>query len=343
MNVYGMHLASLETVWIADELANSYSKEFNVKWQRNKAMTILGGINLDDTYLNILNADMGMDVQGNNDNAVLFRLMNSICLPNLEDYALSSVANRYLDHTTNSLDNVLSSISNHQFSIAQLGNTIYLFGQDNSSAIVLNCTSGVANVIHAKNNSTYKGSSIPTTEDCCGIGILPKDIIKGIRDTIKLVSPGMYLLTGKFNKTYPFSRLLYLSTTTLLSKVLAGASAASLSLFTTMALIQTGGTIYRDGVLNEKDWHSAMDKITFTRPGYLQSKKVYNIPNKNGGYDYVEVKIREDLTLDRNNAIYISNGKTKQLTKSETYKYFCEDYWTPFSMPTKYWDESWKK
>ena len=133
-----------------------------------------------------------------------------------------------------------------------------------------------------------------------------------------------------------------MSTTTLLSKVLTGASAASLSLFTTMALIQTGGTIYRDGVLNEKDWHSAMDKITFTRPGYLQSKKVYNIPNKNGGYDYVEVKIKEDLTLDRNNAIYISNGKTKQLTKSETYQYFCEDYWTPFSMPAKYWDESWK-
>ena len=343
MNVYGMHLASLETVWIADELANSYSKEFNVKWQRNKATTILGGINLDDTYLNILNADMGMDVQGNNDNAVLFRLINSICLPNLEDYALNSVANRYLDRTTNSLDNVLSSISHNRFSIAQLGNTIYLFGQDNSSAIILDCTSGVANVIHAKNNSTYKGSSIPTTEDCCGIGILPKDIIKGIRDTIKLVSPGMYLLTDKFNKTYPFSRLLYMSTTTLLSKVLTGASAASLSLFTTMALIQTGGTIYRDGVLNEKDWHSAMDKITFTRPGYLQSKKVYNIPNKNGGYDYVEVKIKEDLTLDRNNAIYISNGKTKQLTKSETYKYFCEDYWTPFSMPTKYWDESWKK
>jgi hypothetical protein len=48
------------------------------------------------------------------------------------------------------------------------------------------------------------------------------------------------------------------------------------------------------------------------------------------------------MTLDRTNALYISNGKTKQLSKAETYKYFSEDYWTPISMPTKYWDESWK-
>ena len=60
------------------------------------------------------------------------------------------------------------------------------------------------------------------------------------------------------------------------------------------------------------------------------------------GYDYIEVKINNDLTLDRNSAIYISNGKTKLLNKKETYQYFSEDYWTPFSMPTKYWDKSWK-
>ena len=32
----------------------------------------------------------------------------------------------------------------------------------------------------------------------------------------------------------------------------------------------------------------------------------------------------------------------KKLTKEETYQYFCEDYWTPFNMPEKYWDKSWK-
>lgn len=38
-------------------------------------------------------------------------------------------------------------------------------------------------------------------------------------------------------------------------------------------------------------------------------EKVYNIPNRNGGYDYVEVNVNNDLTLDRNNAIFISAGK----------------------------------
>ena len=56
----------------------------------------------------------------------------------------------------------------------------------------------------------------------------------------------------------------------------------------------------------------------------------------------IEVKINDDLSLDRNNVKYISQGKTKQLTREETYQYFCEDTWTPFSVPTKYWDKSWK-
>jgi hypothetical protein len=109
-----------------------------------------------------------------------------------------------------------------------------------------------------------------------------------------------------------------------------------------MAIIQTAGVTYRTGIVSEKDWHSTMDTYTFTRSGYLQGKKVYNIPNKNGGYDYLEVKINSDLTLDRNSVKYISHGQTKQLTKQETYQYFTDEYWTPFSMPPKYWDKSWK-
>ena len=108
-------------------------------------------------------------------------------------------------------------------------------------------------------------------------------------------------------------------------------------------LIQTTGTTYRNEIAEKEDWHELMDKITFTRPGYLQSKKVYNIPNKNSGYDFIEVKIKSDMSLDRENAIYISNKNTRQLTKEETYEYFSEDYWTPFSMPKKYWDESWNR
>lgn len=340
MNLYGMHLASLEAAWLADELADSYAKEFHVNWMRGNTLTILGGINLDDTYLNILNADMGMAVKGNEKNVILFRLLNSLNLPNVEDYVLSPVSERYMDNTTNSLDNIFQAILVNKFSITQLGDLIYVFSQDNS-AIILNITSGVASVIHSKNNSTYKGSSIATSHDCCSVGILPQDIIAGIRNSMKTFAPGIYMFSNELNKTHPLSVLGYMGIKFVLEKVMGGASSACIGLLSTMTIIQTGGTMYRDNMVNEKEWHRVMDTLTFMRPGYLQGKKVYNIPNKNGGYDYIEVKIRDDLTLDRNNAIYISNGNTKDLSIEETYQYFCEDYWTPFSMPEKYWDSSW--
>ena len=343
MNVYGMHLASLETAWLADAFADKYSKEFEVTWKRDHTLTILGGINLDDTYLNILNADMGMTVKGNNENASLFRLINSLCLPNLEEYSLSRVANRFFDYATNSLDNVLSAISNNRFSIAQLGDMIYIFSEnEKNSAIILNTSSGVANVILNNGNDTYKGSSIATSRDCCSVGIIPKDILAGIRSTVDTFSKSEDPLSKILDNLHPLSIMAYLGVKFILDKTLEGSSSACLGLFSIMAVTQTGGTIYRDNLIDEDGWYKTMDTITFTRPGYLQGKKVYNIPNKKGGYDYVEVKINKDMTLDRNNALYISNGKTKQLTKSETYKYFSDDYWSPFSMPTKYWDESWK-
>ena len=341
MNVYGMHLASLEATWLADELADKYAKEYGVNWQRENVLTILGGINLEDTYLNILNADMGMVVKGNQNNVVLFRLVNSLNLPNIEEYVLKPVSERYMGKTVNSQDNVFASINKNEFSMAQLGELLYVFSKDNS-AIVLNCTSGVASVIQYKDHAVYKGSRIATSKDCCSVTIVPKDMISSIKTAIEIFAPGIYKLTDELNNAHPFSVLAYMGIKYLLQHTLNGASSATLGLISAMALIQNGGTMYRNNMVDEKEWHKTMDTITFTRPGYLQGKKVYNIPNKKMGYDYVEVKINNDLTLDRNSAIYISNGKTKVLTKKETYQYFSEDYWTPFSVPTKYWDESWK-
>ena len=341
MNVYGMFLASLETAWLADEVADEYAKEYNVNWKRTNTLTILGGINLEDTYLNVLNADMGMGVTGNSKNVQLFRLINSLNLPNIEDYVLEPVAERYMNQTSNSLDTVLESISNNNFSITQIGEMLYVFS-GNDSAIVLNTTSGVSNVILSHGNSVYKGSQLHTSEDCCGVGVIPQDVIQGIKEAFKIAAPGLYLISDHFKKVHGLSLLAYTGLKLTLSRVLTGVSSAALGLFTSMAMIQGAGATYRDKIVDNKKWHETMDSITFTRPGYLQGKKIYNIPNNNGGYDYIEVKINDDLSLDRNSAKYISDGQTKQLTKEETYQYFSEDYWTPFSMPTKYWDKSWK-
>lgn len=343
MNVYGMHMASLETTWLADELADKHTKDFNVKWKRENTLTILGGINLDDTYLNILNADMGMSISGNSaNNVILFRIMNSIYLPYLEDCSLDKISKRFGGNSINSLDLIYNAIKKNNFSLAQVGDLMYLFAEDGSeSAIIMNTKTGMANVIIKNGNNTYKGSAVSTTKDCCSVCTIPNDIIQGIKEILKYSSPTTYILSDKFSKIHPLSLIIYSVMTAIVKKASAGVTSSSLGLFATMALIQTVGVKYRD-IADKNDWHELMDKITFTRPGYLQGKKIYNIPNKKGGTDYIEVKINDDLTLDRNNAIYISDGKTKKLTKQETYKYFCEDTWTPFSMPAKYWDKSWK-
>ncbi|WP_405290115.1 hypothetical protein [Methanobrevibacter sp.] len=343
MNVYGMHLASLETAWLADKLADEYASKFDVKWTRGHTATILGGINLEDTYLDVLNSDMGMDVKGSTDNVISFRFINSLQLPNLEEYSLDEVSARFLNFTTNSQDNMYLAINNNKASLAQLGEMIYVFAQDGSnSAIIVNNTSGVASVIQSRNNVTYKGASVSTICDCCSVGEIPKDIISGINMALDLFSQTKTKISDLLNQIHPMSKMIYKTLTFIGGKVIKGATKVGLSILGTMVFIQQTGVDARDEYFDEKDWHTLMDTVTFTRPGYNQNKKIYNIPNKKGGYDYIEVEINSDLSLNRNNAKYISEGQTKKLTKAETYKYFTEDSWTPFNVPSKYWDKSWK-
>lgn len=341
MNAYGMHLASLQTVWLADKLADEYAADFGVSWKRTKATTILGGINLEDTYLNILNADMGMEVTGNKDNINSFRLINSLQLPNIEEYCLDSVSLRYLDFTTNSQDNMYIAMNSNRSSIAQIGEMIYIFAEDGSgSAIIFNTTSGVANVIHTHNDVTYKGSSISTVCDCCSIVQLANDIISGVNNALNLFSNVHTKIKEFMDQIHPMSKIAYKMLTQAGGKILTGATKATLSVIGNMVFIQQLGVDYRD-TTDQKDWYKYMDTLTFTRPGYLQNKKVYNIPNGKGSYDYLEVGINSDLSLNRDDAIIISDGNTKKLTRAETYNYFSDEYWSPINVPTKYWDKSW--
>lgn len=343
MNVYGMHMASLETAWLADRLADEYANAFDVDWKRGHAATIMGGINLDDTYLNVLDAEMGMDVTGDSDNAVSFRFMNSLQLPNLEEYSLEEVATRFWNFTTNSQDNMFAAISANRTGMMQAGEMMYIFAEDGSdSAIIVNATSGVVNVIHSHDGATYKGASLSTACDCCSVGTIPADIIGGIKNAMEMFSSSKTKLADLMDQIHPMSKFAYKFITFSAGKVLTGATKAVLSVLGTMVFVQQAGVEFRNEFVSEKDWHTIMDMVTFTRPGYQQNKKVYNIPNNKGGYDYIEVEINSDLTLNRNNAIYISNGQTKKLTKAETYEYFSDESWTPINVPTKYWDKSWK-
>lgn len=341
MYIYGMFMAGLETAWLADEIADHYAKELNVAWKRGSTATILGGINTRDTYLHILNADMGMKVMGNKENVELFRYANSINLPNIEEYALEPLSGDYNANATNSMNDVFSAIAKGNYSITQLGEMLYVFN-GNESAFVLNTTSGVCSVLLSSGKSVYKGSKISTNTKGCSLCNAANDIFNSISKLLKATSPGLSLLTNNYKNLKSFTDIAHKGLTFALGKVASGASSSALGLYAAMSAVQYGGVTYRENYVSEKDWYNVMDKYSFTRAGYFQNKKVYNIPNNNGGEDYIEVKINDDLSLDRNSAKYISNGQTKILTKQETYKYFTEDYWTPFSMSTKYWDKSWK-
>ncbi|WP_295599224.1 hypothetical protein [uncultured Methanobrevibacter sp.] len=339
--IYGMFMAGLETAWLADEIADHYAKELDVVWKRGSTATILGGINTKDTYLHILNADMGMKVMGNDENIELFKYANSINLPNIEEYALKPLSGDYNANTTNSMNDVFSAIANGNYSITQLGEMLYVFN-GNESAFALNTTSGVCSVLLSSGKSVYKGSKISTNTKGCGLCNAANDIYNALSKLTSISKPGMKLLTDMMNDANSYVHTVHTLLSYSLGKLVHGASGSLLAIYGFMAMAQRAGSSFKQDVLNEKDWHTAMDIVTFTRPGYFQDKKVYNIPNKNGGMDYIEVEIKKDGSLNRNNAKYISKGQTKTLTKKETYKYFTDEHWTPFSMPKKYWDKSWK-
>lgn len=342
MNVYGMFLAGLETAWLADEIADNYANEFNVKWNRERTTTILGGINFDNTYLHILNADMGMDVAGNSLNLAMFRLMNSFYLPNIESYVLNPVAERYSDNLTNSLDNLLESVEKNKFSIAQIGEMFYILCEDRSNTtIVINSTSGISNVIMIDDDFAYKGSLVPTACDCCSVGTTPADIIDGIKNTYsKIKKTGGNIIDDIVSKIHPLTVTGYMVSNLaagIAGKIVTGSLTLGLaSTIGTIMGIHTAGNYIKNKFVDKKDWHWAYEHIAFTRDGYMQGKKFFNIPKDDGTYDYVEVTINPDGSLNRDDALYVGDGYTRKLSKSETYQYFTEEKWTACNIPRKY-------
>ena len=337
-----MFLAGLETAWLADEIADNYAKEFNVKWNRERTTTILGGINFDDTYLHILNADMGMNVAGNGQNSAMFRLMNSFYLPNIESYVLNPVAERYSNNLTNSLDSLNESVENNKFSIAQIGEMFYILCEDGSNAtIVINSTSGISNAIIIDDDFAYKGSLVPTACDCCSVGTTPVDIIDGIRNTYtKIKQSGGNIIDNIMNKIHPLTVAGYMVSnlvTGIAGKIITGSLTLGLaSTIGTMMGIHGAGNYIKNKFVDKKDWHWAYEHVAFTRDGYMQGKKFFNIPKNDGTYDFVEVTINPDGSLNRNDALYVGDGYTKKLSKSETYQYFTEEKWTACNIPRKY-------
>ena len=342
MNVYGMFLAGLETAWLADEVADQYSKEFNVKWNRERTTTIMGGINLEDTYLHILNADMGMRTSGSDENSTLFRTMNSIYLPNIEEYVIDPIAKQFSGNSTNSLDELLISLENRKFSIVQIEDIFYVLSEDGrNSTIMINSTSGIANVLLLDNGFAYKGSAVATAQDCCSICSLPTKIIDGIQDTIDtFFSNGKGIADFLKNKANVLSLLAYQGLSigsSLASGITVNALTVTSAIIGPMIGLQSMANYAKTHLIDDKkDWYYAYDYVPLSRDSLLQGKKIFNIPKNDGTNDYIEVGIKKDGTLNRDDAYYFTKDQCTKLSESETYNYFTEEKWTGCSIPRKY-------
>ena len=340
-NMYGMFMASLETAWLADEIADQYAEDFNVQWKRAKTATVMAGINLKTTYIHILNADMGMKVSGSDENVKIFNLMNSYYLPYVEEYVLGPVAKRFAENMTNSLDNIYNSVENNNFSIVQMGEMFFIISEDGSnSAIVINSTSGVSNVLLLDEEFAYKGSSVPTACDCCSMSSVPYDILNGISDTAnKINNLGNDILDYVMDHAHPLASYMYTVfnfAASVAAKLAPSATTGLASVIGLMLQVHKLGNDAKNNFMDEDSWHWAYKHVTFTRDSPLEAKKFFNIPKSDGTYDYIEVEINPDGSLNRNNALYVGDGYTRKLTKSETYNYFTEERWTACNIPHKY-------
>ena len=337
-NIHSMFLASLETAFLADALADNYSSEFGVKWERENTVTILGGTNLDKTYIHILNADMGMKVTGTNQTTVqIFKVMNSMYLPEIENYIVSGIFNE--TNTNSSLDNVLYSMEKNEFSIVRMGEIFYITCEnDKNSTIVINSTSSIASVLVMDGNFAYKGATTDSQCGFCRIVEMFDTIASGFRYVVKtvIVDPVTKILT----KVHPIF-LLGVKVAKKAVPQVQKIATTSVSLGLSKAVIEMlwiheiGNEIVKEFV-DESDWHFAFEHITFTRDSIFENKKFYSIPRSDGTYDYVEVTINDDLSLNRDDALLITNGETRKLTKQETYVYFDEEYYSYANIPKKY-------
>ena len=117
--------------------------------------------------------------------------------------------------------------------------------------------------------------------------------------------------------------------------LISGGMTVGLSIVGTAISVQCIGVYFTNKFVEDNSLHAVYDHITFTRPGYMQNTKIYNIPHEDGSVDYIKIPIKKDN--DRENVKYISDGNSKILTKQETYNYFTEEHWSPYNVPQKYW------
>ena len=337
-SIYAMFITSINTVYLSDELANELTANYEVKWLRTNNTVILGAMNWKDSYQHILTPDMGRLIEGNNESEIInYRFANSILLSKIEQSSLKPIAEDADVNITSVFDEVFKSLASFKTSIVYYNNSAIISNNDGNSSFIIDLNTGLVTPLLFKDNFAYKGVTI--TRDCglCSVNSMVKNVIMNANNGI--FNPNSVLDYIKDN-IQPLTSFAIKGTMVLkgiVGALIGGSLTVGLSVFGTAISIQGIGVYCVDKFVEKKDIHTAYDYITFTRPGYLQNTKIYNIPHEDGSIDYIEVPINKDNSYDRENVKYISEGDVKILTKKETYKYFTEENWSPYNVPQKYW------
>lgn len=341
-NLNSLYLISLNTALLSYKLSDKLKEELNVNYKVKNTNVIMSGITRDKVYLHILNPTMGMNVSGKN--AKMFRFMNSLYLPELEKYCLSTITNRIGNDARSSLEEVIESINTNNYSMIYLNKSVLIICENKNSTIIIDEDSGIANVLMIEDGFAYKGSKIDSSCNFCGITLMINDVVNGINSDLNNIKHGFDNFIKNLHSSIVMSyKFLAYGIWAASSIIKLEGIAAGFSFIGAISILHSAGIYYKDHYVDEKDLYDTYDKITLTRPGYFQDRKIFNIPKSDGSVDYIEVPINNDHSLDRDNAKYISKGSVKTLTRAETYQYFDEEYYTPLNVPKKYLNKSWNK
>ena len=337
-SMHAMFITSLNTAYLSDKLADELTTTYEVRWLRTNNTVILGAMNWKDTYQHILTPNMGRFVEGDNESEIInYRFANSILLSKIEQASLKPIAEDADVNITSVFDDVFKSLASFKTSIVYYNNSAIITNENGNSSFIIDLNTGLVTPLLIKDNFAYKGVTI--TRDCglCSINSMVKNVMMNVNNGIFNPNGVLDYISDNIQPLTSFAIKGTMILKGIVGALIGGSLTVGLSVFGTAISIQGIGVYCVDKFVEEKDIHTAYDYITFTRPGYLQNTKIYNIPHEDGSMDYIEIPINKDNSYDRENVKYISEGNVKILTKQETYKYFTEENWSPYNVPQKYW------
>lgn len=337
-SIYTMFMTSLNTAYLSDKLSDELSQDYGVKWSRLNNTVILSGMDWNKTYQHVLTPAMGRFIDGTNESEIIqFNFVNSILLSKIEQYSLKPIAEDADENISSVFDDIFNSLSSYKTSVVFYNNTAFIYDEKGNSTFVIDLITGIVTPLSLTGDFAYKGTTVSRDCGLCSISSMLKEVLKQANNVIMQGGNVLSIISDNIQPITAIAIKGGILAKGLIGALAGGGATVCISVLATALSLQTIGVYYVDNFVSNENLHYVYDHVTFTRPGYMQNVKIYNIPHENGSVDYIQIPIKKDNRLDRDHVKYISNGQVKNLTRSETYKYFTEEYWEPFNVPKKYW------